>query len=525
MKKIILILCIVLNIMPRFLRGQSQTTSVTPCVLDIVSTMNDLLDNVNTTSCYPNLRQTMFTLQESCGRYNCINPAMPRSAYMFINTSTGLSFRIFWPTTNTPLSNYTYYGLCIPAPGPVYPVSPPCLDNHLDNIELRVYDSQTNSLVNLPPTSMVEITNPHFINGSEPGCNLLNQTHLTIGHRAAGVVADVLCTDGSTKTAFFSQLYDWNANEILWKEFTPIVCEYNNPCAPVDLTCYDNSINIQLPNCPYLNVWYNFDPNGSIEGCDASISLTCYGNKIELINEWTGINTAHPCSTLGNPVFTIANLSNTFIFNSSQLPAGNNIIQVQIAGIQVPGQPNLYSYNIVADAYSGCSDCEELPCERCIGSFAPIPSNGANFSEYIISAWARKENAASTVTNFPDPEIIVSFDVGSPTTIYTSGPVIDGWQRIHSKCAIPANATQIKIELSCQSGNCLFDDVRVFPVNGMMKSYVYDPKSMRFVAELDEENYASFFEYDEEGKLTTVKKETVRGIMTIKESRSKVVKQ
>jgi hypothetical protein len=39
------------------------------------------------------------------------------------------------------------------------------------------------------------------------------------------------------------------------------------------------------------------------------------------------------------------------------------------------------------------------------------------------------------------------------------------------------------------------------------------------MAELDERNYAKLYEYDEEGKLIRVKKETEKGIMTIQENR------
>lgn len=53
-----------------------------------------------------------------------------------------------------------------------------------------------------------------------------------------------------------------------------------------------------------------------------------------------------------------------------------------------------------------------------------------------------------------------------------------------------------------------------------MKSFVYDPISLRFMAELDENNYATFYEYDDDGTLIRVKKETERGIQTIKETRS-----
>jgi hypothetical protein len=53
-----------------------------------------------------------------------------------------------------------------------------------------------------------------------------------------------------------------------------------------------------------------------------------------------------------------------------------------------------------------------------------------------------------------------------------------------------------------------------------MKSYVYDPLTLRLAATLDENNYATFYEYDEEGALTRTKKETTRGVYTIQEVRA-----
>ena len=45
------------------------------------------------------------------------------------------------------------------------------------------------------------------------------------------------------------------------------------------------------------------------------------------------------------------------------------------------------------------------------------------------------------------------------------------------------------------------------------------------MAELDENNYATFYEYDDDGTLIRVKKETERGIKTIKETRSALLKE
>jgi hypothetical protein len=53
-----------------------------------------------------------------------------------------------------------------------------------------------------------------------------------------------------------------------------------------------------------------------------------------------------------------------------------------------------------------------------------------------------------------------------------------------------------------------------------MKGYVYDPRTLRLSAELDENNYATFYDYDEEGQLVRVKQETIEGIKTLKETRS-----
>ena len=67
--------------------------------------------------------------------------------------------------------------------------------------------------------------------------------------------------------------------------------------------------------------------------------------------------------------------------------------------------------------------------------------------------------------------------------------------------------------------DAFFDDVRVHPFDGNVVSYVYDPVTLKLVAELDANNYATFYNYDDEGNMTKVKKETVDGIKTIKEGR------
>ena len=161
-----------------------------------------------------------------------------------------------------------------------------------------------------------------------------------------------------------------------------------------------------------------------------------------------------------------------------------------------------------------------VPCENCIGSFAPEPG------KYYISAWVRKEGATPTTLTFTDPQLTILFpSFSSVGPLSATGDIIDGWQRIYEPFTIPVGATNITIRLGCASGNCLFDDIRIYPENGTVKSYVYDPVTLKLTAELDERNYATFYEYDEEGKLIRVKKETEKGIMTIKENKDNTNKR
>jgi hypothetical protein len=157
------------------------------------------------------------------------------------------------------------------------------------------------------------------------------------------------------------------------------------------------------------------------------------------------------------------------------------------------------------------------------GSFYPIPGG-----KYVVSGWVKE--ASSVPLKTYASSIKIQFLQGSvlsglPILLLPSGDIIDGWQRITGIITIPVSYTDpsISIELSCAAtggADCFFDDIRFFPYNGNLKSFVYDEETQRLMAELDENNYATFYEYDLEGGLVRVKKETERGVFTIQETRS-----
>lgn len=164
-------------------------------------------------------------------------------------------------------------------------------------------------------------------------------------------------------------------------------------------------------------------------------------------------------------------------------------------------------------------------CSDCL-TFQPSPEK-----EYMLSAWVKEESAIQVKTyenaainliyynnvNTTDDRYIMKID-----TLYAKGDIIDGWQRINYKFVIPKGTRTIGIELENKSGGIpvYFDDLRIHPVDGSVKTFVYDPETFKLMSELDENNYSTFYEYDNEGGLVRVKKETAKGIKTIQETRS-----
>lgn len=252
---------------------------------------------------------------------------------------------------------------------------------------------------------------------------------------------------------------------------------------------YTNSLTFSLGGASGVWEWYGpIDPT-TPNYCEVVMS---YGTSIE------------------QGVFTQVNPS---------VSSGNStgIYILKITPEDCEGQVNI---NITGNDIDLICD-DSLLCTECVTSFAP------QAGKYVVSAWVKEDsyNNDRTITSFDNSHIRISFQGNSTNQTFSpTGEIIDGWQRLEGILEIPQNATAITIELISDNGISYFDDIRFFPFDGSMMSYVYDPKSLRLMAELDERNYATLYEYDEEGKLIRVKKETVKGIMTIQENRDNISK-
>lgn len=223
------------------------------------------------------------------------------------------------------------------------------------------------------------------------------------------------------------------------------------------------------------------------------------------------------------------------------MPQFNGMSELNVNAIAILGNTNINSYldkniYIRQKACNAFSNTVSYVVKKYSKATQAILDGLANSSfmpepgKYIVSGWV-KENVAQQQITYSESNITIAIANNNAAPFYSetfkpSGAIIDGWQRILGIIEIPATNPQnkpvLQIGLNCTSptADCYFDDMRFFPYNGNLKSFVYDEDSQRLMAELDENNYSTFYEYDLEGGLVRVKKETEKGVFTIQETRS-----
>jgi hypothetical protein len=250
-----------------------------------------------------------------------------------------------------------------------------------------------------------------------------------------------------------------------------------------------------------------------------------------VFNHITG-NTSYPCSGGSFPVNDVAAYDyymcagrlyemvlsytpNTNTFTSSCISPYISLWMTAIAT-----QPALTFYQTVQQVDNWCNYTK--PINATDSMFNPALSIPAN-KKMLFSAWVHEPCSTCAETGYTNNQVNLQFNDGSSqtTVLKPAGPIIDGWQRYEGEFTAPNGATSMTMSLVNNSSSMIyFDDIRIHPYNAKMKSYVYDPVNLRLVAELDANNYGSFYEYDEEGGLIRTKVETREGIKTIKETRS-----
>jgi hypothetical protein len=208
---------------------------------------------------------------------------------------------------------------------------------------------------------------------------------------------------------------------------------------------------------------------------------------------------------------------------SLRIPADSNIslIGLDVASAPDPAVPH-FSDTTNTDTCGTHFDGIKASAGSVLPPFMPFAG-----ARMLVGAWVKEEDSCSCQT-YSKNHVLLNFTLAgggsSSISLLPSGNMIEGWQRYEAIITIPATATALSLTLQASpSSTTYFDDIRIHPFNAEMKSYVYNATNLRLMAELDENNYATFYEYDDDGTLIRVKKETERGVQTIKETRSSLL--
>jgi YD repeat-containing protein len=153
------------------------------------------------------------------------------------------------------------------------------------------------------------------------------------------------------------------------------------------------------------------------------------------------------------------------------------------------------------------------------------PASSIDSNRYVASVWIKPIAVSTALTpnaygsNLASIAIDPAWATGQSNSSYNLIPkttIIDGWQQFE---VVFSTKNTNHFLLTLQNGY-YYDDIRITPFEANSKAFVYDPFTWKLMSSLDENNFATFYEYDAEGNLIRSKKETEKGIVTLSETRS-----
>ncbi|QNR87023.1 hypothetical protein H9N25_11875 [Pedobacter riviphilus] len=204
---------------------------------------------------------------------------------------------------------------------------------------------------------------------------------------------------------------------------------------------------------------------------------------------------------------------------SAEAHSGNYSLRLPNTGIRLSTKKHFTEQKDVNKPYLTKTSKYEFSLMPTFGlypsGFEPKPGN-----PYLISFWIKDNQPL-------DRDIRVAVNVGNAnasTPVYLNfKAAVEGWKQVVGTFSLPSSSGNNRFDVNIYptSGTVVYlDDIRIHPNDAHMKTYVYNEKNYKLMAELDENAFATFYEYDDEGSLIRVKKETERGIATIKENHS-----
>lgn len=248
--------------------------------------------------------------------------------------------------------------------------------------------------------------------------------------------------------------------------------------------------------------------NGEIVMSKTIYSQDPYGTQSWLSNKTDSQSVYLDCGE-----YMVETYPSSDIRADSSFALGSNYFHDFLSQASFTCSPSLYSYT------PGCEYTKPIATKDSMLNQIYKLKPGTKMQ---FSAWIREGcETPCYKTDYTNSSIEIKSNGTSIGNLQRTGTIIEGWQKVEGTFTLPADSSSAQLVfINANNAPMYVDDIRIHPYNANMKGYVYDPRTLRLRAELDENNYASFYEYDEEGQLIRIKKETILGIKTIKETRS-----
>ncbi|MCD6065966.1 MAG: hypothetical protein K0S33_792 [Bacteroidetes bacterium] len=186
--------------------------------------------------------------------------------------------------------------------------------------------------------------------------------------------------------------------------------------------------------------------------------------------------------------------------------------------------------------YDGLKQVLEYRCDGVYDGYNNYSGNSVQIGKlhldngkYVMSFWVKGPATLTDFSSLYNLAVLVAAVPQTPLSVSKTG-IINGWQKFdytYDISALPYATINISFTGTLPAGvtSINLDDVRIHPYNASMTSYAYDPTSLRLCASLDDRNFASIVEYDNEGKVVRTKTEKDKGIYTTMENRQSLIKK